>query len=364
MKGMRIGGIALLLGAAAAPLSAQTPPSIKAQLIARMQVQYNTTSVAEEELIAAGRTSTGFAASTFELRRVRFGAEVTFNDWISGKLESELAMARLAMREMYINLGFTPAFQLRLGQFKRPFGLIELTSESILPVIERGVRIRGLQEALLHNAVAGEEFEILTQFGHISYDLGAAIRGRIGQFAYDIGAFNGEGSDRSDTNDNKSFAGRITYTVKMDLPVIIGTAASYRETRTAAKPELENATSTAYSADLEIGAFRRSGLHFLGEVALGDNLAVDDEFFGAHGIVGFFKPIANKRVEGIEIAGRLSYGDPRKDVDGDEGMLFTPGFNVYFSGRNRLMINWDVYKASGDRLSGENALRMQAQLYY
>ena len=379
MNGTRTGVIALLLVAFAAPIGAQTP-NIKVQPIARMQAQFNTTSVDEVALILAGKTTTGFPSSTFELRRVRFGAEVTFNEWIFGKFESDLAMGRIQMREMYINLGFTQGFQLRVGQFKRQFSLIELTSETVLPVIERGVRIRGLPESLFladslaggppvltvfrANPVAGEEFEILTQFGHVSYDLGAAIRGKLGQFTYDLGAFNGEGSDRLDSNDAKSFAGRLTFTLKTELPVTLGTALSYRETRTILRPVPENRDAAAYSVDLDIGAFRRPGIRLLGEVAIGDNLAVDDDFFGAQGIASYFIPIKESRVEGLEIAGRVSYGDPRKDVDEDEGMLLTPGFNVYFLGRNRLMINWDIYQTKGDRLPNENALRMQAQLYY
>jgi hypothetical protein len=381
MNRVRPGVLLLVLTLLAAPsLSGQTPPEIKAQLIARMQVQYNTTSVAEEALIAAGRTSSGFASSTFEVRRVRFGADVAFNEWLTGKFESELAMGRLTMREMYINLGFSPEIQLRMGQYKRPFSLMELTSETVWPVIERGVRIRGLTDALAvsdslaggtrvlsvfrGNPVPGEEFEILTQFGYLSYDLGASLHGKVGQLGYHVGAFNGEGSDRSDTNDEKSFAGRLTYEFKTELPITLGGAVSYRETRTAAEPELRNATGTAYEADIEIGAFRRPGFRFLGEVTTGTNLAVDEDFRGGQGIIAYFKPITGNRVEGVEIAGRVSYGDPRTEVSDDEGLLLTPGFNVYFSGRNRLMINWDYYQAAGERLSGENALRLQAQFYY
>lgn len=381
MNRVRPGVLWLLLTLLAAPsLSGQTSPTIKAQLFARMQVQYNTTSVDEEALIAAERSTSGFPGSTFEVRRVRFGADVAFNEWLTAKFESELAMGRLAMREMYINLGFSPEIQVRMGQYKRPFSLMELTSETVWPVIERGVRIRGLTDALAvsdslaggtrvlsvfrDHPVPGEEYEILAQFGYLSYDLGASIHGTIGQFGYHVGAFNGEGSDRSDTNDEKSFAGRLTYKLKTELPITVGGAVSYRETRSATAPELSNATGTAYEADIEIGAFRRPGLRVLGELTTGTNLAVDEDFRGAQGVIAYFKPITHDRVEGVEVAGRVSYGDPRKDVSDDEGLLLTPGFNVYFSGRNRLMINWDFYQAAGERLSGENALRLQAQFYY
>jgi hypothetical protein len=365
----------------AAPLSAQQPPSstIKAQLIARIQVQYSTTSVDEAELIAAGRTVGAIPSTMFEVRRARFGASLSFSDWLTGELETEVAMARLQMRNMYANMAFAPELELRVGQFKKPFSLMELNSETVWPIIERGVRIRGLNDALLSadsmagspravtsfrgNPIPGDEYEILNQFGYLSYDLGAMLHGKLGGLGYSLGLFNGEGSDRADGNDDKSYAARLTYKLNSKMPVVFGAAASRRETRTAQKPAFVNATGTAFELDVELGAFRRAGLHFVGEVTTGDNLAADDDFTAAQGVLAYFKPVASQRVEGIEFAARASYGDPRKDIDDDEGLLLTPGFNVYFNGRNRLMINWDFYSALGGRLSNENALRVQAQIY-
>jgi hypothetical protein len=365
----------------AAPLAAQQPAStIKAQLFARMQFQYSTTSVDEAELIAAGRSPAAIPASMFEVRRVRFGASLALSDWLTGELETELAMARLQMRNMYANMAFSPGIELRVGQFKKPFSLMELTSETVWPIIERGVRIRGLTDDLLladslagtpravtsfrGTVMPGEEYELLATLGYLSYDIGAMLHGKVGGLGYSIGAFNGEGSDRADTNDEKSYGGRLTYKLGSKLPITFGAAVMRRETRTASKPAFANATGTAFEGDLEIGAFRRNGLHFMGEITTGDNLAVADEFFAAQGVLGFFMPIDHKRVEGFELAGRASYGDPRKDIDDDAGLLLTPGFNVYFNGRNRLMINWDFYNALGDRLTDNNALRVQAQIYY
>jgi hypothetical protein len=89
----------------------------------------------------------------------------------------------------------------------------------------------------------------------------------------------------------------------------------------------------------------------------------DENFLGAQGIVAYFLPLVGKKLEGLEFAGRVSYGDPRGDVDEDEGLLLTPGLNLYFFGRNRLMFNWDFWSA-GDRFESENALRAQAQFYF
>ena len=364
-------------------LGAQTIDSgpIKLKLLGRVQTQFSTTSVDEAELLAAGRPpSLAIPATTFEARRIRFGVEVEYEKWLVGKLETELALARLLMRDAFLNMAFAPQAQLRVGQFKKPFSLLQLTSSSVWPVIERGVRIRGLGDALsLDDSLAGgtpalsrfqgivlpgEEQDLLEIQGYQSFDLGAAVHGSVGAFGYSVGVFNGAGFDRVDDTDAKSWAARATYRFGKSLPITLGAAASHRELRTQNRPAILTVDGTAYEADIEIGAFRRPGIHVLAEVTTGTNLGVDTaNFFGAQAIAAYFVPFADERFEGLELAGRISHGDPSDAVDDDDGLLLTPGINLYFHGRNRLMLNWDFYQAS-ERFSDQNALRAQAQFYF
>ncbi len=372
-------GFLVLLPVTAAAQSNESDLRIK--LIGRIQSQFNTTSVNEAELVAAGLSPSPIPSSTFEMRRLRFGTEVEYEKWLTGKLEVELAMARLQMRDVFVNFGFDPRFNLRFGQFKKPFSLLQLHSSATWPVIERGVRIRGLSELLTHTdstasgtrllssfrgtAVLPEEQELLEVFGYQNFELGASLHGRAGSFGYTVGAFNGSGSDRPDDTNDKSYAARITYSLPIELPVTLGGALSRREYRVSTRPTIQTNAGTAYEVDVEIGAFRRTGLHVLGEVAFGDNLALDDErFLGAQAIAAWFQPIANSRVDGVEVALRGSYGDPQRDLDDDSAWLLTPGLNVYFSGRNRLMLNWDVFAPASERFDGASAVRVQAQVYF
>ena len=111
----------LLLGTS--QLAAQTIDAgdVRLKLIGRIQSQFNTTSVDEAELLAAGVDVNPIPASTFEIRRLRFGAELEYQKWLTGKLELEYGMARLQMRDVYVNFGFDPRLNLRIGQFKKPF---------------------------------------------------------------------------------------------------------------------------------------------------------------------------------------------------------------------------------------------------
>lgn len=128
--------------------------------------------------------------------------------------------------------------------------------------------------------------------------------------------------------------------------------------------DAEARTGSAFGVDAELGSFRRGGLWMLAEANTGDDMVSGDRFLGAQLIASYFVRTTGGRIEGWEPAGRISYGDPTGTVDGDEGVLLTPGINVYFPGRNRFMLNWDVYAPAGDGFSTQHALRAQLNLHF
>jgi len=367
---LTVGGAALLLLAAAAPLSAQKAEiasgPVKLGFSGRLQYQFNTTSVDAQE---AG-TAVEPAANTFEIRRFRAAVELTIDDWIGGLLETDFAMGKLQVRQAWIDLGFSDAVALRAGQYKKPFSLIQLTSSSKIPMIERNVRIRALADAVetadpggilsefRGAALLGEEQLLLETLGYDSYDMGASLHGKLGAFGYEAGVFNGTGSDKADENGVKSFASRVTYRLPTAKYLAIGVAASVRDYLDGQETE----QGTALGADLEWGEYRKAGVWLLAEGALGDNL-VGGDFRGAQAVATYYVPVSG-RVEGIEPLFRASWGDPDTEIENDAGMLLTPGLNLHFFGRNKLMLNWDWYLPEGDMFSKENAVRAQVQLYY
>jgi len=279
-------------------------------------------------------------------------------------------MGRLQIRQAWMDLGFSEAVALRAGQYKKPFSLIQLTSSSKIPMIERNVRIRGLSDAIATAdpggvlsefrgaALLGEEQLLLETLGYDSYDMGASLHGTLGSFGYEAGVFNGTGSDRADENGVKSFAGRVTYRLPTTTFFTIGAAASSRDYLDGQETE----QGTAYGVDLEWGEYKRPGVWLMAEGALGDNLLGGD-FQGAQAVATYYVPIAG-RVEGVEPVFRASWGDPDTDIADDAGLLLTPGINLHFFSRNKLMLNWDWYLPEGDAFSKGNALRAQVQLYY
>jgi hypothetical protein len=342
----------------AAPVRAQ---ETQIRVSGRVQVQYNTTAVDESDL---GDEAASAASSTFETRRVRLGVRLTIDEWITGSLEPEYALGRLQLRQVWMNLGFDPRFEVRIGQFKKPFSAILLTSSLETASIERGLRIRELGGAYAFadasagervlgswsgEPVLGEEQTLLDTFGYMGYELGASAHGMVGRFEYDVGVFNGTGPDARDDNDGKSYAGRVVWRTPTALPFAIGAAMSYHEVSTATSVAVSD--GTAYEIDFELGTFRRAGLHVLGEATTGTNMAVDES-------------LAGDRVDGVEPSLRLSWGDPNSEIADDAGILVTPGLSLYFAGRNRLQVNWDVYIPQGERFDTKHALRAQAQVAF
>ena len=375
---------ALLTTAGRSPLAAQVIEAggLKLKLGGRAQTQFSTTNVSAQELIDEGfPQSSPIPAFNFEIRRLRVATELEFQKWLTGKIEMEFAMAQVHMREVWMNLGIFPEFQLRFGQFKKPFSLLQLTSSSKWPVIERSTRQRGLSTQLLTedtrniltvvngSVVFSDEQSIFDTFVYDNFDLGAAALGTVGRFGYSVGIFNGPGSDMNDNTNGKSIAGRATWLASTKLPLIFGAGFSSREVLVTMTPNIVTRDGIAYEADFELGEFRKPGLHIIAEAGIGRNVAIADtmpgrNFFAGQWITAVFTPVTGHRIEGWEVAGRVGYGNPRRGIIGDEAWLLTPGFNIYFSGRNRLMLNLDVYAPTGADFTTGYVVRSQAQIYY
>lgn len=358
-------------GSSAAAQSAVSPP-IRVELHGRMHFQWNSTSVGADETVLGA----AIAPSTFEHRRVRLSADVQVSDWIRGRVEPELSMGgNIRLRNAWVALVLDPSLTVRAGQFKKPFNAIFATSGSEVPAIERAVRIRGLETALRKATpegvlrdfrgvpLVGESEALLETQQYTGYDMGVAVEARRGAVALTAGVFNGNGPDTRDDNAGVSAAARATWSADPGVPLVLGGAWSRRVVNWPLPQSLDTRSGDAFVADVQLGGYRR-GLWLLAEAATGDNLASEERFVGAHAMLALFNAVEGRRIEGWEPVARVSWGDPDRTVTGDEGVLVTPGLNIYFPGRNRLMVNWDVYMPRGDGLRTQHAARAQINLEF
>lgn len=341
----------------AGPAAAQAirAGALELDLTGRVQFQVNTTSVGGDDVAVAP------PATAFETRRIRFGTGFAYGEWITGKVEADFSGAGARLTDGFVELAPAGPLRVRAGQFRKPFGVFELESSTRIRTIERGLRIRGLTDLV---GVPGETQWLLDAAGHLGRQIGVMVHGRSGAVGYAGGVFNGEGANAREVDGSKALAGRLTYALLPSL--VIGGAVSDQPMRLF--EGADEVRSSAVELDATWGAFRAEGLHvraewMLGENPLADPAAAPATMTGVHGLVSWFHPRAG-RVEGVEPVLRLGWADPDTGADGDEGVLLTPGLNFYFDGRNRLMVNGDVYLPGQDVLDPELALVAQLQVYF
>ena len=349
---------AVAIGAGwAAPVGAQSVRvgELELELTGRVQVQLNSTSIDEAEI------GEDLPATAFAMRRARLGTGFAYGEWITGEVEADFAGTGASLTDAYIDLALTDGVSIQVGQFKKPFGLIELESSTKIRTVERGVRIRGLEELV---GLPAETQYLLDETGYLGRQIGVMAHGGVGALGISAGVFNGEGANTRETKESKAYAARATYAA-LDL-LELGAGVSVQPT--GGFEGDDELYGTAIEIDATWGEFRRPGLHAKAEWMRGENgltatVTELPSMTGVHGLVAWFAP-TDGRVEGIEPVFRLSWADPNDEVDGDQGLLLTPGVNLYFNDRNRLMLNGDVYLPGRDDLDPVVGLIAQLQVYF
>lgn len=136
---------------------------------------------------ADARTFDSPSADTFEVRRARLGVEATFFQDYEAEVTADFASTS-KLDTAYVNAAWWNSAQLRLGLFKMPFSLEELTSSKYID----------FQERSLANAQAiGKERGIMLH--------GAPAKGVY----YGVALSNGNGGSDRDNNDSKDLIGRL-----------------------------------------------------------------------------------------------------------------------------------------------------------
>lgn len=342
-----------ILATAASSLPAQiqiTSRALTLDVGGRLHSQFNTTSDAGEP------------ASEFLIRRARLEIGVTVSDFVSGAIQPDFGEGGLSLKDAYVQLSFSPQFEARVGQFKRPFDLFELTSSTQTLVIERDGEIRGVDTCAGTGSICS--FSRFTEeLEYADRDIGVQIQGqsKSGRFTYLAAITNGAGANRADENGAKSLTGRVEFAAqeRLSIGVNLGLHDYVRG------PDDEYAV--ALGGDVAYGDYDR-GLHVQGGLVVGDNwqnlVAGDPATFAtAQAIVSYKLPLRRgRRIQAVEPVGRLSWGDPNTDGADDAGLLFTPGFVIHFTGRNKIAANLDVWSPSvGDT---EVSLKVQSYLHF
>ena len=275
-------------------------------------------------------------SSSFLLRRARFNVEAQVSDRVSFVLipsfENSKGRGDFRLRDAYVDLLLSNPeaaghVSLRVGQEKRPFSRLELTSSNSLIGIERGAG-PGL--------ISSQANDLFGSAGYLSHDIGASLAVESGVFALRAGVYNGTGETAKETNDAKSFGARATVQIEPRLSVggslfshdgIVGADSSFR--------------NTGFGVDAQWGRPGAAGLYALAEVLQGEAFAAGDRTMrGFSGLIAYQVRRQGERlaVMAIEPMARIDLADPDTDADDDGATLVSGGIGLYFTSRAQLRI--------------------------
>lgn len=344
----------------------------------RIQIQAGTSSCDEFPVPPDSKCGEQVPSTDLFLRRVRLTVSGKIGENIDFRIQPDYnKVTQLGLKDAWGRFTFSKLARLKVGHFKRPFDEYFLISSTQSPTVERVVAIRGLEDFVAPSLTAAT-----VAFNLSDRDIGLELNGSTddGLFTYWAGVFTGDSDFRfQDSNSEKQFMGRAQFGLNVgDLPLKLGAAAA--ATDQGYETELEG-LQTKYYYDYELfgrlGDFY-GGPHFIASFVFGDNplqsaggepidLAAGDDFASFHtweavGLWYFGTDFLG--IEGVEPVFRITYGDPNTDIADDGGWGYTPGLNLYFYKRNRLVLSWDFASWEESGIRGENSFKAQLQFHF
>lgn len=316
-----------------------------------------------------GRVHVQLATSSVEgavadmiVRRARLTVDIGVSDFIDARIQPDFAGGRATLEDAWVRFSLDPRLRVSVGQFKRPFSTWDLLSTVDLPVVERDGRIQGVDDC---PGVGGLcSFSRLTEeLAFDGRDTGIRLEGDLGRgLGYAATVTTGQGSNTSEVNGGKSLSGRLLYA--RGRWALGGFLALHDHPGLLSEHTPDTEYAGAGGADVEWGTWR-TGFHLLASAARGGNWKVGPgtSFTALQVLASRYLPVGAPRLAGIEPLLRVSWSDADGDVGEAGGTLLTPGLMVYFSGRNGVSANVDVYRPAGAGGS-EWSFKARTYLYF
>ena len=325
------------------------------------------------------------------LRRARGSVEATIADFVDVKLQLDFSgFDDVAIKDGFARLNFFPALKVRFGNMKRPFDGFQLTSSSQMIIIERDLDIPGVPAL---RALSLDE--LTSRFRASDRDVGIELSGDIagGRVSYWAGYFAGQQiQDALDTLPNADSRGQWIARAqanlqvgRMPLDIAVAGAVTDRPFVTDDGVTFTGKYFTNLELWVQLGGFNEC-LLFQGGYVYGQNPFMNrqgdvldflptDEFARAQtfqvntGYRFITRPkdyqgsIAKRPIEAIQPVFRVTWADANLDIANDDNWGLTPGVQIFFYGRNKLALNWDLALFSDDT-SSAISFKLMLQGYF
>jgi len=196
---------------------------------------------------------------------------------------------------------------------------------------------------------------------------------------------NGEsGAANADMNTKKQFVGRTSYRTSVGgLPLTLAGAAAFTDLPSRSPDgELRGEYFHNFEAWVEVGDFG-GGPHVQAGAVFGENPLqsvrgepIEDSDAASFADMFTWQLIGSYRarlgeggglggiLEAVEPIFRITQANPNTDLGDDVVWGLTPGLQLFFGGRNRLALNWDVVLFEDDLLESENSFKAQYQFHF
>ncbi len=325
------------------------------------------------------------------IRRAYITVEAEIVEFVDVKLQVDFSgFEEVAIKDGFARLNFFPALRVRFGNMKRPFDGFQLTSDTKMLTAERDLDIPGVPAL---RALSLDE--LTTRFRLSDRDVGIELSGDIagGRVSYWAGYFAGQQiQEPLDTLPNADSRGQWMARAqanlqvgKMPLDIAVAGAVTDRPFVTDDGVTFTGKYFTNLEFWLQLGGFEE-GLLFQGGYVYGQNPFMNrqgdvlefpptDEFARAQtfqvntGWRFITRPkdcrgsFAKRPIEAIQPIFRVTWADANTDIARDDNWGITPGVQIFFYGRNKLALNWDVALFSDDT-SSASSFKMFLQGYF
>jgi hypothetical protein len=259
--------------------------------------------------------------NTFLLHRARLDIKGDIDDRWSYEVYTEFA-STTKLLDAYTTYKIADFLKFTAGQFKIPFSIENLISDSQLEFIDRSQVV---------NALAGRSADVIgNQNGR---DIGIQVNGSFAKvddhylFDYTLGVFNGAGYDvTTDNNSHKDIVGRFTVHPVESLSLSANFYDGQGNYGTPAKNYLRN--RGGFDARYVIG-----GLSLTAEYDKGTDGVIRRD--GWYGQAAYF--IVPKK---LQLAAKYDTYDPNKVVKTDRTWIYTGGINYFFNNWAKFTVDY------------------------